>query len=185
MTRKAGPDPHAPLLRQVAGGDREAFRVLYDQTCERLTGYLHRLLRQDELVEDILVETYTAVWRCADRFRGQSRVITWMIGIARNLAFRALKQHRNHDCLDDHPELAAEGDRIAENDRRRLLMHVVQSLTAEQREILELAFYQDLPYREIGVLLGIPVNTVKTRVFHAKADQKKKFEIMGISHDDI
>jgi len=185
MSRKAASDPYLSLLKKTARGDREAFRRLYEETSRRVGVYLHRLLGREEMVDDVIIQTYTAVWIQADRFQGRSLVITWIIGIARNLARKELTRYRPHDNIDDHPELTAPTGSLDDLDRRQLMNTALGRLSAQHREILELAFYQDLPYREISCLLGIPVNTVKTRVYHAKAALKKEFDRMGVSTDDI
>ncbi|MFP7753084.1 sigma-70 family RNA polymerase sigma factor [Thermodesulfobacteriota bacterium B35] len=185
MHRKTSQDQLLSLLLRTAGGDRRAFQDLYEATHHRLTVYLYRLLRDRSRIEDILVETYTEVWRCSTRFRQQSAVMTWMIGIARNIALRDLNRTTYHDPIDDHPELASPGPDHCALDRKEILNRALGHLSAKHREILDLAFYQDLPYREIAGLIGIPENTVKSRVFHAKASLARVLKRMGIRQDDL
>ncbi len=94
------------LLERISKGDEGAFRQLYDQTHKQVYFYLYRLVHRREMAEDILMETYTGVWRCANKFKGRSRVATWMLGIARNLAMNELGKFKKHEDLDDFPHLS-------------------------------------------------------------------------------
>ncbi len=94
------------LLKRISGGDEKAFRQLYDLTHKEVFFYLYRLVHGKQAAEDILVETYTEVWRCAKKFKGRSRGITWMMWIARNLAMNELGKFKKHDNIDDLPDLS-------------------------------------------------------------------------------
>ena len=185
MSSEGDRDPLLPLLQGTAKGDHSQFRRLYDVTHRRLTVYLWRLLPDQAETEDILAETYTQVWKSATSFKKQSRVLTWMIGICRNLALKELGKRRYNDDIQDHPEIEAPPDDHEAADRRRILNDVLARLPVRQREILDLVFYQELPYREIAKLLSIPENTVKSRVFYAKAALKNELGKMGISAEEI
>ncbi len=185
MNRKAGQDPLLSLLRQTADGDRKSFQVLYEETNHRLKVYLYRLIGDRACIDDILIETYTQVWKSSATFQGRSLVMSWMIGIARNVAFREMGRRQYHDNLDDHPELIAREIDTDAGSRKEILCRALAGLKPRQREILDLAFFHDLPYREISHILDIPENTVKTRVFHAKAALKTQLEKMGIDSNDL
>ncbi len=185
MNRPARPDPFLPLLEQTAGGDRDAFAILYEKTSHRIKVYLHRLVQDQNCVDDILVETYTQVWKNSAAFRGKSRALTWMIGIARNLALKEIGKKRYHEDIADHPELEANAIDLDAGDRKEVFSRALNLLSPKHREILDLAFYQDLAYREIAQILEIPESTVKTRVFYAKAALKTALERMGINSDDL
>lgn len=175
------------LLKRVACGDEKAFRQLYDRTAGRVTFYLRRLVRDENLVEDVLVETYTAVWKSADRFRGKSRVYTWIIGIARNTALKALRKTRHHVPLDDFRGLSGGNGRTAMEtlSRGMALKRAMERLSAKHRETLDLVFFHEMTYAEVATLLGVPVNTVKTRMFYAKDAIRNALQQMGIHEEDI
>ncbi len=178
-------DPFLPFLQRIAGGDKESFRALYEKTSHRLTVYLYRLVSDRECVEDILIETYTQVWISSANFEGRSLVLSWMIGIARNMAFKEMGRRQYHDGLDDHPDLVAKEIDTNAGSRKELLVRAVGKLSLKHREILDLAFYHDLPYQEIGTILNIPENTVKSRVFYAKTALRKTLAKMGINNNDF
>jgi len=185
MNRPAAQDPLQVLLEQSSQGDKEAFVALYEATRHRLSVYLYRLVREQDLIEDILIETYTEVWKNSHRFKGNSKVLTWMIGIARNIAFKEIRKRNWHDDIDQHQNIEGKGIAIDTLDRSEVMAKAMDALSLKHREILDLAFFQDLSYREISNLLLIPENTVKTRVYHAKAALKKKLAAMGIHQDDL
>ena len=185
MNRTAVQDPLQVLLEQSSQGDKEAFAALYEASHHRLSVYLYRLVREQDLIEDILVETYTEVWKNSSTFKGRSKVLTWMIGIARNIAFKEIRKRNWHDNIDQHDELEGKGLEIDTLERNECMSKAMDALSIKHREILDLAFFQDLSYQEISNLLLIPENTVKTRVYHAKAALKKKLAAMGIHQDDL
>ncbi len=185
MTRTAAHDPFLSLLEQTAKGDRDAFAILYEETSHRIKVYLHRLMQDENCIEDILVETYTQVWKNSAKFQGRAKVLTWMIGIARNLALKEIGKKKYHEDIADHPEIEAAGINLEAGDRKEVFSRALARLSPKHREILDLAFYQDLAYREIAQLLNISESTVKTRVFYAKASLKKALAQMGINSDDL
>ena len=179
-------DENTALLQQVAGGDEVAFRSLYDRTYGRIHFFLTRMLNDPAAVEDVEVETYTAVWRGAAGFKGRSRATTWMIGIARNLALKELRKRRPAVNIDDLPHLS--DGRVPDgegSDRRRVVRQLLGDLSPKHREVLDLVFYHELSYQEIAELVGIPLNTVKTRVFHAKKAFDAAMQRRRIAKDDL
>lgn len=186
MNKGKPSDPGSELLRAVSQGDEEAFRQLYDQTYGMVAFYLQRLLRDKTLVEDVLVETYAAMWKGAKGFRSESKISTWIIGIARNLAMKELKKQKSHESLDDHRDISngsLSDPEIA--DRPGLVRAGMSKLAHKHREVLDLVFFHDMTYQEISRLLDVPVNTVKTRVFYAKDALKYTLKHMGVTEDDI
>ena len=174
------------LLKKVCGGDEKAFRQLYDLTHKRVYFYLYRLVHGKQMAEDILVETYSEVWRCAKKFRGNSAVTTWIMGIARNLAMNELGKSKTHENIDDFPNLSSGVVPDAEPmDRQRLLKEAMIKLPLKHREILDLVFFHDLTYPEVSRMLNVPVNTVKTRVFYAKETLRNALNGMGVRKDDV
>ncbi len=159
------------LLTQAGQGDKEAFTELFQALHKRIYFYLLHLLGDENRAEEVTAETFAEVWRCASRFEGRSKASTWIMGIARNIAYKQMQRWRNdHDDLEEHYELSDAGSQrfVAMLERQDLLKKGLAALSPKHREVLILAFYEELSYEEISKMLGIPVNTVKTRVFHAK-----------------
>jgi RNA polymerase sigma-70 factor (ECF subfamily) len=121
-----------------------------------------------------------AVWQEAGRFSHTSRISTWIFGIARHKALDAMRRNvrRQQDVeLDTEADLAHPGinpiDQIQRDQVAVLTKQALARLSHDHREILYLVFYEELPYNDIALLLDIPINTVKTRVFYAKQQLKQ------------
>lgn len=160
------------LLRRVAAGDQKAFRDLYGRYYRRVFGFVFKVLRSPELVEEVVDDVLLAVWRGAARFDGRSRPSTWILGIAHRQSLKALS--RRHRSLAPPPELPeppppeTPESIMARRETASALGRGLSELSPEQRAVVELAFYHGLSYREVAEIVGCPVNTVKTRMFHAR-----------------
>lgn len=168
-------DDELALLQRVAKKDREAITRLYRIYHARLFKFVYRLTNSytaaDELVNDIML----VVWRNAADFRGESRVSTWIFGIAYRQAMRRMSRRQMRLWPRKDPdELASVGNRDLEAEdwiRRGLDL-----LPAAQRLTMILVFYLGLSYTETARLTDCPVNTVKTRMFHARRKLREFLE---------
>ncbi len=161
------------LIQRIGHRDREALTELYAIYHRRLARFLGRFIRQYEVVQEIVNDTLFIVWQQAQAFRGSSRVSTWIMGIAYRRALKALR----HAAVQP-PAQAFVEDRTAGNDpleeaeQRELLARALEVLPLEQRLVLELTYYQGHSCEEIAAIVECPVNTVKTRMFHARRKLK-------------
>ena len=176
------------LVEQVAAGDPDAFRTLYDLSYGKVARYVQKVVGDYSLADDILVQTYTVAWQKSGSFKGSGRITTWLIGIARNIMFREFKKIKYHEPFEE--EFGAVDSRsqyrVEIASTNAAVKDALQALKIKHREILELVFYQEFSYIEVSELMGIPVNTVKTRVFHAKQalkDVLEKQHINGYDHE--
>jgi RNA polymerase sigma-70 factor (ECF subfamily) len=174
--------PDHELLAAVAAGDTCAFERLYERFERRAFQYALSIVRDRSVAEEILVDTMTSVWDGASRFGGRSQVSTWILGIARHKALDALGRgpkveavplEESEELPDDRESAAELLDRHGAATRMR---EALATLSQDHREILRLAFFEELHYEEIARLLDIPVNTVKTRVYYAKQQLKNRLE---------
>jgi RNA polymerase sigma-70 factor (ECF subfamily) len=176
--------PDRALLIASGSGDESAFRTLYQRYERRVYNYVRTFIREPTLAEDVVIETMTAVWQGAMRFTQASRASTWILGIARHKALDAVRKSGGRPepvSLDQVDEPIGDDDpqtfAVVGADAQ-LMLRALALLTQEHREILRLAFYEDLPYDDIAAMLSIPGNTVKTRVFYAK--QQLKLHLVGL-----
>ena len=165
-------DDEAELLRRVARKDRRAFELLYRSYYRRLTRFLERRTRKPQLIDEILDDTMLVVWRKAETYNGASRVSTWIFAIAYKKAMKLLKrEHHSEEISPDADEPASahspETEFIERESGLALKRLLVAGLSAEQRAVVELTYYHGCSYKEIAAIIGCPVNTVKTRMFHA------------------
>jgi RNA polymerase sigma-70 factor (ECF subfamily) len=164
-------DVDRALLRRVSGGDRDAFRDLYHRYHRRLASFLLRMTRGREDAEEIINDTLWIVWQRAGEFRGESRVSTWIIGIAYRRALKLIRRAATHEramvleVQDDAPAADAELEALHD---RQALERCLAMLPLEQRLTIELTYYLDHSCEEVAEIMECPVNTVKTRMFHAR-----------------
>jgi RNA polymerase sigma-70 factor (ECF subfamily) len=171
------PDDHPrALLARVAAGDQRAFEELYRLLSRRVYAFALRITGNAQAAEEVTVDTMHEVWRSASRFRFDAKVSTWVLGIARNKALMTLRNvpAEEHVEIGDYADTLDSGmpdgfamlaaARDGESIRRGL-----QALSADHRECLHLAFFDEMSVQEIATVLGIPEGTVKSRLWHAKA----------------
>jgi RNA polymerase sigma-70 factor (ECF subfamily) len=159
------------LLERVATGDREAFRELYIAYHRRLARFLTRLTRRYDVAEEIINDALWVVWKRAGDFRGESRVSTWIMGIAYRRALKTLTSRRQQPFaatpIESQPLVAA--DELGAAETSEWIMLGMEQLPTEQRMVLEFAYGYGHSCEEIAKIMDCPVNTVKTRLFHARA----------------
>ena len=174
-TRGSGVARERDLIARVGAGDRKAFEELYNLYHRRLARFLTRLTRRYDIAEEVINDTFWVVWRKARSFRGDSQPSTWIFGIAyrkaRN-AFRASTRIVEQNLTAELAPLTGEGPANAEELRDWLGRALVQ-LPLEQRLAVELCYELGHSCEEIAAIMGCPVNTVKTRLFHARAKLQK------------
>ncbi len=187
MTLMNTTEEEKQLVRRIARQDRDAFQLLYDMTYGRVARYVMKFVNNDTLAEDVLMQAYTIVWQQAGRFRGEGKVTTWIIGIARNVA---CKEFRKRPALTPFEESHFGADHEScrsyeKTDTHARMKQALLALSGNHQEILELVFFQGLNYEEIAGMINIPINTVKTRVFHAKKSLKEELRKRNINAYDI
>jgi len=176
-----------------------AMQMLYENFSLTVRNYVWKNWTQDtQLIEELVQDTLFEVWRQPERFRGESRFKTWLLGIARHKTVDRLRKYRPVEELTENVEetLAADQptitDVIAIEQIRASLQICMESLAATgrlssaHREILHLAYVEDLDIAEMARIVQCPVNTVKTRLHHARLRIKNCMSrrLKGECHDD-
>ncbi|MGE5562675.1 MAG: RNA polymerase sigma factor [Bacillota bacterium] len=160
------------LLERVKSHDLDAFERLYRIYQPRLARFLGNLLKRPQLVEEVLDDTMMVVWQTAGSFRGTSKLSTWIFAIAYRKALKA--RVRWPDPVEDlDRDLRASNDPRPDADLeqsriRDALLRAMEGLSPEHRAVVDLTYFHGLGYREIAEILNCPVDTVKTRMFHAR-----------------
>lgn len=161
------------LLTAAARGDQTALRTLYERHAAAMLRLIRRLTSDPGVAEEILQESWLAVWRSAAGFRGESSVRGWLLGVARRQAHNQLRRARPRftDLAEaqhvPHPEPGVEEQVLVETERTEL-REAVRALPEHLREVLGLVLVEELAYPEVAAVLGIPVGTVKSRMSHAR-----------------
>jgi len=172
----AEPSTDAALLRQVLDRRPEALARLYDRYAAAVLAVAKRILGSLAEAEEVLQEVFLHVWNHAGRYdAARSSVSTWLILIARS---RAIDRLRTRKVVERTHETSAQGNPVEhaspeglENvflqERRERVRGEMAKLPEEQRQVLEMAFYEGLSQSEIAAKAGLPLGTVKTRTLLA------------------
>ena len=173
------------LLGRAGLGDRAAFATIYEQTSSHLLGVVLRIQRDRAQAEDILQEVYVNVWRAAQSFdAAQSQPLTWLSSIARNRAIDGLRRTQTQPkfrstisstTLDEETDVYdtvasdAPGplDLLSRASDARALSSCMQTLSAQQRQSVALAFFDGLSHAEVAEQMRQPLGTVKSWVRRA------------------
>jgi len=166
-------DDEYALLARIVEGDTAAFEAFYKTYYPRLFRFILRMTRQPEVVEELIQESLLVVWEKPENFNFESKISTWVLGIAYNKALKLLSRNNRRSQDVDIDEWADSIGDEAANPARRCenmdwLGQSLAILSAEQRAVIELTFHDGLSYQDIAKVLGCPENTVKTRMFHAR-----------------
>ncbi|MEW6401468.1 MAG: sigma-70 family RNA polymerase sigma factor [Chloroflexota bacterium] len=164
-------DQDLDLLRRMQAGDDDAVRELYARYGQRLYAYALRLTNDPAAAEDVTQNTLVTAWREAGKFRGDGRVIAWLLGIVHHTAMKSLRHaHQPLDAIEEAvPEINASPEEQAQiGETKRTVRMALQSLSPEHRAVLELVFYQGLTLNEIAEVLDCPLGTVKSRLSYAR-----------------
>lgn len=170
------------LLEGIAAGDREALTELYARYHARLFRFVYRLTRSHTAAEELVNDIMLATWRSAGTFRGDSKPSTWIFGIAYRQALKRMSRKRL--SIASYLDV----DRLPDNDTRSFeqedwVQQGIGALPPTQRLAVELVFYLGLSYDEVATVTDCPVNTVKTRMFHARRKLKEQLQASAVSAD--
>jgi RNA polymerase sigma-70 factor (ECF subfamily) len=170
--RPAASSDEGLLFARIKRGDERAFEELYHGYHARLARFLINLLRRPQMVEEVLNDTMLVVWEKPDSFRGASKLSTWIFAIAYRKAMKALRK-LDEPVEPSRPDMReCEGtpadDAIWHGQRDNLLRDAIQQLSVDHRAVVDLTYFHEMSYREIADVVGCPVDTVKTRMFHAR-----------------
>lgn len=158
------------LLQRMSAGDRAALATLYHSYHGRLCRFLSRLTRRPDVIEEVINDCFWIAWQKAGDFRGDSRVSTWIMGIAYRCGLKTLRQ-RGDEPVDDSDRLEEYGpteDPDEDRELRDWLSKGLERLSADQRVVVELVYGEGHTLEDVATIMHCPVGTVKARLFHAR-----------------
>jgi RNA polymerase sigma-70 factor (ECF subfamily) len=162
------------LLARLTEGDEHALRELHEIFARRIYLFAVSRLRDEDAAQTVMIDTLYEVWKHPDRFRGESRFSTWLLGIAKYKVLTAFRTRGvEHEDIDDYAEVIADPtagvvEQLEENQRQQLLRDCIDKLSDAQRECVQLVFLEGMALAEIATVQKVPEGTVKTRLFHGR-----------------
>lgn len=162
------------LIGMVAAEDESAFEALYDKYAHTVQAFISLRISDDEDADEVFADTWLGCWRSSKAFRADSKVLTWILSIARRQIYMKRRKPKPPDQMDQMELESIRDDRPepVELVNKDLTMEVVRkridALPAEMACTVTLAWLHELPYTEIASLLDVPVGTVKSRLARAR-----------------
>jgi len=169
------------LLRAIRGGDEAAFHELVDRHGDRLYALAYSLLGSRTDAEDAVQETFLGAFQRVDSFEGRSTLKTWLVRILVNQAYKTRRSRRvrrtepiDVQKADDDGQLQNRSASIAVESRIDV-QAMLDSLSAEHREVIVLRELEGFSYEEMAKALGVPVGTIESRLYRARQELKQRF----------
>jgi RNA polymerase sigma-70 factor (ECF subfamily) len=185
MTAPAQQVPDSALVERIMVADEGALAALYDRYAGMLYAMLVRILKDTSAAEEVLQDLFLQLWRGAARFdASRGSLVGWLLVIGRNRALSRLRGRDRREIQDDPEGFSIEsvpspGNLENEAARAQLMERLrgaMAALPAEQREAVELAYFEGMTQTEIAERTGSPLGTVKSRVRAAMQTLKQVFE---------
>ena len=170
------------LVLLLQSRDQQAFSYLYDNYAEALNGIIYRIVENRELAEDILQEAFVKIWNNFSNYdTAKGRLFTWMLNIARNLTIDTLRSKgykKQAKISSDENSVSnfTDDSNVAERFDAMGIKKQLVNLKPEQRNIIDLAYFNGYTQDEISKEMGIPLGTVKTRMRAAIIELRKMLE---------
>jgi RNA polymerase sigma-70 factor, ECF subfamily len=190
MTNSVDETQGITLLKRIAAKDRKSFEEFYYLYAEGFGRFLMKMLKHHDWVDEAVNDVMLTVWQSAERYDPEKgRLSTWLFGIAHNKGLKMLERtgRRREESIDDYLGVIDGEDEEAStffdtaspsaSGPERVVMGwelgdamtwAFSKLSADHLAVIELCFREDCSYQEIADIMGCPLNTVKTRLFHAR-----------------
>jgi RNA polymerase sigma-70 factor (ECF subfamily) len=161
------------LVQLIADEDKRALKLLYLRHHDRVRRFVTRLTGNESVAEEVVNEVFLEAWRHAGEFEGRSQVATWLMSIAR---FKAISEcrRRAEAQLDEKSAAVIEDPSdtpavsMDKRERSDILQRCLAKLTPLHREVISMIYYQGRKIEEVAQFTGAPINTIKTRMHHAR-----------------
>lgn len=171
------------LIQRAQKGDHDAFAALVDEHQRYIYNLAFRVVKDENEALDLAQETFVRAWTALPNFKGQSQFRTWLYRIVTNLCYNRLPNLRRSlndlgdDVMENIPETDSNFDNPAHEfestETRKYLQQAMEDLEENYSLLLTLRYQNELSYDEIASTLNLPLGTVKTGIFRAKAQLRK------------
>lgn len=169
------------LVSQIKNGSAEAFEKLYDNYSKALFGVSSKIVRSDEIAEDVLQESFVKIWKKIHSYDdSKGRLFTWMLNIVRNTSIdklRKLKSQGKYEIQELKPNVDLGVNNAKINTNHIGVKELLAKLSPEQQEMIEYLYFNGYTQQEVSEELNIPLGTVKTRSRAALKELRKIFNL--------
>jgi RNA polymerase sigma-70 factor (ECF subfamily) len=177
------------LVARIAAGDNHAMQMLFTRHSVRVFRFVLKMVKDPALADDLVSEIFFDLWRQAHQFDARAKASTWLLAIARYKAISAMRRRRVDADLDDAGEIADPSESpeaISQmNGRNQIMRRCIAMLSPSHREIIDLVYYHEKPIDAVAHIIGIPLNTVKTRMFYARKQLATLLTEAGIDRNAL
>jgi RNA polymerase sigma-70 factor, ECF subfamily len=177
------------LLRRIAARDTAALAELYDRHSRLIFGLILRIIRDRAEAEEILQEAFVRVWTRAETYDPRlGGPLPWIVRVTRNVAIDRLRSRRTRAVIDTPapdghsaeamaaPDIQSPEAVAGDAERRQLLIDALSGLPADQRQLIEAAFFEGYTHSELARRFGLPLGTVKTRIRTGMITMRQRLE---------
>jgi len=180
-------EEEAVLVGGILAGRVDDFEIIVRRHSERLTNLVRRHLHREDELEDALQDIFIRIYTSLPRFKGKSKLYTWIYSIANNYLIDRLRKKRYHkisqeDLDETGRELEVEsedggnpGFTLERSEDERLIWLAMEGMEPLFKNILVLREVEDMSYEDLSVVLRVGIGTVKSRLFRARAELKKRY----------
>ncbi|QUW03107.1 sigma-70 family RNA polymerase sigma factor [Chloracidobacterium validum] len=179
------------LVERTLGGENHAFEMLVRRWERPIFSLAYRLVGSDEDARDVCQETFLAAFRHLKSFRGEAKFSSWLYRIALNACHsRQRRQPAEQLSLEEQAEArgfdpldasASVDERLLHDERAQLVRRALAALPPEMRQVIVMKEYEGLKFHEIADVLGLPVSTVKTRLYTGLNILRRRLEGLGLA----
>lgn len=189
----ASMDSSESLITRARRGDDEAFRFIFDRYARPVHGFVHGMLGDHQLAEELTQETFVRAHRSLKGLRDDAKLSTWLFGIAKNVAREALRSRR-HDhlhCGLDEPSVAnlkqkepAPEGVLLDKELNAVIHSALSLLDEDKRMVFSLKVLQQQSYEEIAVITGFSLSKVKTDLHRARVEMRQRISpYLGVGNE--
>ena len=173
------------LVIRVCQGDQEAFRLIFDRYSRPVIGFIYDMVSDRELAEELAQETFVRAFRAIHRMKPETKLSTWLFGIARNVARESLRARTRanmqvtleHELvMDVSDQQPVPVDRLLSKELNELIHRALEALDDDKRLVFTLKVFHQCSYEEIAEITGFSLAKLKTDLHRARAEMRRRIQ---------
>jgi RNA polymerase sigma-70 factor (ECF subfamily) len=173
------------LVTRVCQGDQEAFRLIFDRYSRPVIGFIYDMVSDRELAEELTQETFVRAFRAIHRMKPETKLSTWLFGIARNVARESLRARtranmqvplEHESVMDVSDQKQVPVDRLLSKELNELIRRALEALDDDKRLVFTLKVFHQCSYEEIAEITGFSLAKLKTDLHRARAEMRRRIQ---------